>query len=50
VPAHNISFLSGKYQVCALAGSYSVPHHPTRQSAAAVPGRAGANPICVLLI
>jgi hypothetical protein len=38
-PPHNISFISGKYQVCALARHYSVPHHPARRSVSAVPGR-----------
>jgi len=43
-PRQNISFISGKYQVCALARSYSVPHHPARRCVAAVSGRRWGKP------
>jgi hypothetical protein len=43
-PRQNISFISGKYQVCALARRYSVLHRPPGGAYLRCSGGAGAHP------
>ena len=44
----HLEFIQAKISGVRLVWELGVPHHPARQSTAAVPGRRWANPTCVL--